>query len=105
MGTVTNLLEYRARKQVDLDELMAESDSLIDHHIKTLNNLQNFLTRDPVQLILTSEQVHNNWHMIKSDPLNNNPEIESPEEYIEKAKLGLVTAGAADVVVIDKLPE
>ena len=56
-------------------------------------------------IVLTSQEVIANWKNIKSDPYNNNPEIENPYEYIYKAREGLVFAGGVQVVISDKLPE
>lgn len=56
-------------------------------------------------IVMSSQEVIANWDNIKNDPYNNNPEIETPYEYIHKAKKGLVFAGGYQIIISDKLPE
>ena len=54
-------------------------------------------------VILSEQQIKNNWDNISTDTYNNRPDIKSPEKYISEAKKGNVTAGGATVVIQSKL--
>ena len=56
-------------------------------------------------LVLSSKEVIANWDSIKNDRYNNNPDIKTPEEYIEKAVKGLVFACGAQIIISDRLPK
>lgn len=55
-------------------------------------------------IILSSAFIKNNWKSIKEDLFNNQPDIDSPEEYIKAAKAGKVTAGGAKVIIQNEMP-
>jgi len=56
-------------------------------------------------LVLSKKEVFHHWENIKNDPCNNNPRINNPQEYIHKAKQGLVYAGGVQIIISDRLPK
>lgn len=56
-------------------------------------------------IVMSSKEVVSNWDNIKKDYHNNNPEIDDPYEYIQKAREGKVFAGGYQIIICDKLPK
>lgn len=75
-----------------IDRLMKQN--IID----ALEILKKYKTNDSL-LKISESMVYKNWEAIKSDPYNNRPDIETPDDYISECKKGNVTAGGVKVVI------
>lgn len=56
-------------------------------------------------LVLHINEIKRYWKILKADPYNNRPDIETVNEYINEVKAGRVTAGGVKIILNEKLPE
>ena len=56
-------------------------------------------------LVLSSQEIIQNWESILNDRYNSRPDIKDPYRFIHECRTGVVTAGGAQIIICDKLPE
>ncbi|WP_295442018.1 hypothetical protein [uncultured Thiodictyon sp.] len=72
---------------------------------KNLRELLKALPPSQSPLIFSSSQIRYAWaDGLPDDPLNNRPDITTPDEYIAEARAGRVTFGGIPVAIVDRLP-
>lgn len=54
-------------------------------------------------LLLSEEQIRNNWRHIANDPDNPRRDITNPDDFIKEVKAGNITSLGAKLVLTEKL--